>query len=215
MVGMMANIVRVGIVGAPHSGKTCLGRHIKKYLQDDFSVILVEDVSDRLFRLGLDPDENISELDFQIECLKSYSELFEQVETYIDKYVKDTGKDIIVIYDTLPSMTQCFLSDSKDLRKWKKQFEEIDFSKYKIDLLFIDELLSGDYSLGAYDLERDFDIDVILTIAERVNYVFEVGERLENVLTLEEKVNTVIDHIMGYLGYDNNVDDIIYIDGIY
>lgn len=195
----MGNIVRVGLVGAPFSGKTFLTGYLRNYLANDYVVVVAEDVTTRLLKLGLSPGNNITELDFQLECLKAYSNLYKDIDTYIKKYMKNTDKDIVIIYDTLPAMSQCFLESSEDLLKWVEQSTKENFSEYKIDLLFVAELLRGDYSIAIDEIERDLDIDEILTIADRIDYVFQDGIKLSNDLTIEERISIIVGEISDYL----------------
>lgn len=199
MVVMMDNVIRIGIVGAPHSGKSSLTRYLRKYFIDEYNVVIAEDVSDRLFKEGLDPGNNISELNFQIECLKAYASQYKEVDRYVKKYISDMDKKTLIIYDTLPAMGQCFLNSSEDLHEWVEQSTKENFGEYKVDIVFVMDMLQGEYRLDDHVVERDFDLEDLLTIADRIEYVFEGGIMLPSDLTIDERAGAIIEAVYDFL----------------
>ena len=162
----------------------------------------MDDVQTRLMQLGFEPSVNIDELSFQLLCLEKYERDFRELEYYLDTYIKNSTKPIIVFYDSLPMMTQCYLDDPVDVADWITYYEENkeNYSDYGVDLLFIAELLRGEFFRRQYEIDRDFDVDSVLDITDRLGYVFKDGCILscdmgveERALVLKEQIDEVLE----------------------
>lgn len=195
----MNNVLKVGVVGAPQSGKTSLIEYLRNYLKEDYQVIIAEEVPTRLLKAGLNPPYNLSGLQFQLECLKEYTRLYQGIDYNLATYLSQREKPVVILYDTVPLIGQCYLGeqDSPEKDYWSKAYEaeKFNYSGHDVDVMYITELLRGEYSPQGNAVRRELDVENVLSISDSIDRVFEGGIHLSNTLSIEERANIVAEEI--------------------
>lgn len=195
-------MLKIGFVGGPQSGKTSLIEYLRNYLKADYHVIIAEEAPTVCLRAGLNPPYNIASLDFQKECLKEYRRIYDRLDEYLLNYSSD--KPTIILFDTLPQIGCTYLKngDNRSYKIWKEYLDvliESDlFKKYRPDIVYNLELLQSAYSPEGNAVRRVLDTNKVISISEKIDDIFPEAETLCNYLSLEERASTVIDYIDNY-----------------
>ena len=193
-------ILRIGLVGAPQSGKTSLVEYLRNTLKKEYQVIIAEEVPTRLLKEGLNPPYNISGLEFQLECLREYTSQYDKIDYNISNYLNHSpDKPIVILYDTLPSIGITYLSnrEKEDADIWQMAYENsLDyFVGHVPDKIFITELLQGEYSIRGNVVRRELETQKILSIAEKIDSLYKEGIHLSNEHSVEERAGIIVDYI--------------------
>jgi len=193
-------ILRIAVVGAPHSGKTSLIDELKLQLRKDYNVIIAREVPTQLLDQGLNPPHNISGLDFQLECLARYAITYEQIDSFVERSEYFKEKNIIIIYDTTPEIGKAYLSNSRsvEFKDWERQYSlyKRTFDKHKADLTFYCEMLSGEYSSKGNVSRRNIETQKLLSIDEKVEKIYQSDNtyKLDKDSSVEERAFEVINY---------------------
>lgn len=194
-------ILRIGIVGAPQSGKTSLIEYLRNALKKDYQVIIAEEPPTVLLKAGLNPPYNISGLDFQKECLDEYCNVYNRIDKYMGTF-KEIDKPIVILYDTLPEIGQCYLKgkNNEGLDEWQLKYDSVSsiFKDHSPDKTYILELLQGEFSIKGNAVRRDLEVQKVLSVEDKILKTFEGATILSNTYSVEERANDIISFIDDY-----------------
>jgi GTPase SAR1 family protein len=201
----MHSILRIGIVGAPHSGKTSLINYLRDALKDEYQVMIADEPPTIVLRSGLDPERNFNIIGFQIECLKEYSNVYKRIDHCMNSifgYDPDKSHKVVILYDTLPELGKCYLPNEPwMLGRWEEhynKYKEDIFKHHEPDKIFYTDLLQGEFSTKGNIVRRNIDTEDILEIAEKIEDTFEGAVKLPNDIGLEARADMIIDYIDSY-----------------
>lgn len=194
-------ILRIGIVGAPQSGKTSLIEYLRNYLKKDYQIIIAEEPPTVLLKAGLNPPYNITGLDFQKECLDEYCNVYNRIDRYMGVF-KELDKPIVILYDTLPEIGQCYLKgkNNEGLNEWQEKYNinKNIYEDHKPDKIYMLELLQGEFSTKGNAVRRDLEVSKILSIEEKMKNIFEGATFISNNYSIEERAGEIINFIEEY-----------------
>lgn len=188
-------LLRIGIVGAPYSGKEDLINQLVKALKKHYQVIVLDNPAIKLIKMGL----NLNTLDFQLKCLDEYKDMYEKLDSFMPLYSQD--KNIVIIYNTLPDMGECYLAKKHSgYDKWRKRYlsyKEI-FTKHAPNIVYLTEILTNTDFEQHQLFARDLSPAKILSIEEKLYNKYKNSSILQNVLISEEKLNIILEDIEKY-----------------
>lgn len=194
-------ILRVGIVGAPQSGKTSLIEYLRNYLKKDYQVIIAEEPPTVLLRAGLNPPYNISGLDFQKECLDEYCNVYNRIDRYMGTF-KEIDKPIVILYDTLPEVGKCYLKgkNNEGIEEWQYKYDSVSdiFKDHTPDKIYLLEMLQGEFSTNGNAVRRELEVQKVLSVEEKLVATFGSATILPNNLSIEERAGDIISYIEEY-----------------
>ena len=194
-------ILRIGIVGAPQSGKTSLIEYLRNYLKKDYQVIIAEEPPTVLLKAGLNPPHNISGLDFQKECLDEYCNVYNRIDKYMGVF-KEIDKPIIILYDTLPEIGQCYLKgkNNEGISEWQDKYNSVSaiFKDHTPDKIYVLEMLQGEFSTKGNAVRRELEVQKVLSVEEKILQIFEGATFISNNYSIEERAGEINEYIEDY-----------------
>lgn len=204
---LVNNILRIGIVGAPQSGKTSLIEYLRNYLKKDYQVIIAEEPPTILLKAGLNPPHNISGLDFQKECLDEYCNVYNRINKYIGVF-KELNKPIVILYDTLPEIGQCYLKgkNNEGIGEWRSKYDSVSsvFKDHVPDKIYVLEMLQGEFSTKGNAVRRELEVQKVLSVEDKILQApeFKYAYFLPNTYSIEERAGKIIEYIENH--FDNS-----------
>lgn len=192
----MKDVLKIAIAGVPNSGKSKLIEAVKNSLQDDYQVFVASNAMSDSVNSGLIPSYNTSNLQFQLECLDRYIDIYNWIEYYIKNY--KTDKPVIILYESTPDIGKSYIRRKykKGTLEWLNRYNENNsvYNLHKPDKCFILEMSKGEYSeFYNFNTQRAITIEqkIINTCISR----YDDTEVLINDYSFDDKVRVICDYV--------------------
>lgn len=197
----MNKILNLALVGVPNTGKTRLINEVKRSLRGKYNIFTIPNAMAYLADSGLNESINITNKDFQLECLSAYKTFYTDLFLHQKNYT-DASKPTIIFHENTPYIGKAFLGnkDSRSKVAWEDSYRKaaVDFyNKLAIDKVYIIEMGQGTYqSCSNFDVNRAISVES--KIIKDCMEFYSDAEVLLNQFNITEKTNIILDYIDFY-----------------